>query len=124
MKSKLFLFVVLLLCVSATMAYAGTDGKDSLPFESGLTKVANSLSGPVAMSIAIVAFAAAGIMYMFNPDSTALIKGLIGLSIAVGILLGGAKMITLVTGKKVTANTIPVELIIKQEIIKQEKVNE
>ena len=74
------------------LAYAG----GTLPFESGLTKISNSLSGPVAISIAVIAFAAAGIMYVFNPDATALIKGLIGLCIALGVMFGGKVFVDLI----------------------------
>ena len=111
MNKKTILFLVLMITLSTSAAYAGTGG---LPFESGLQKVADSLSGPVAISIAVVAFAAAGIMYVFNPDATALIKGLIGLCIAVGVMFGGKVFVDLISENKSSANVITQEFIQKE----------
>lgn len=112
MKSKTILFLLLMLALTTSAAYAG--GTGGLPFESGLKKVADSLSGPVAISIAIVAFAAAGIMYIFNPDATALIKGLIGLCIAVGVMFGGKVFVDLMADSKGSGNVITQEFLHKE----------
>ncbi len=110
MKTKLTL-IILMLALTSTLAYAG----GALPFESGLSKISNSLSGPVAISIAIIAFAAAGIMYVFNPDATALIKGLIGLCIALGVMFGGKVFVDLIAKPSSSGNTISQEYILKQQ---------
>lgn len=115
MKTRLIL-VILMLLVTSSVAFAG----GTLPFESGLSKISNSLSGPVAISIAIIAFAAAGIMYVFNPDATALIKGLIGLCIALGVMFGGKVFVDLIAKPSSSGNAIPYEYIINQ----QSKINE
>lgn len=101
MKTKITL-IILMLVLTSTFAYAG----GALPFESGLSKISNSLSGPVAISIAVIAFAAAGIMYVFNPDATALIKGLIGLCIALGVMFGGKVFVDLIAKPSSSGNTI------------------
>lgn len=101
MKTKITLIIIMLL-VTSTLAHAG----GTLPFESGLTKISNSLSGPVAISIAVIAFAAAGIMYVFNPDATALIKGLIGLCIALGVMFGGKVFVDLIAKPSSSGNVI------------------
>ncbi len=109
MKTKLTL-IILMLFVTSSLAYAG----GTLPFESGLSKISNSLSGPVAISIAVIAFAAAGIMYVFNPDATALIKGLIGLCIALGVMFGGKVFVDLIAKPSSSGNIIPYSYIIEQ----------
>lgn len=110
MKTRLIL-IILMLLVTSSVALAG----GALPFESGLSKISNSLSGPVAISIAIIAFAAAGIMYVFNPDATALIKGLIGLCIALGVMFGGKVFVDLIAKPSSSGNVIPYEYIINQQ---------
>lgn len=108
MKTKITL-VFLILTLTCSLAYAG----GTLPFESGLSKISNSLSGPVAVSIAVIAFVAAGGMYVFNPDATALIKGLIGLCIALGVMFGGKVFVDLIAKPSSSGNTITKEYIIK-----------
>ncbi len=110
MKTKIALLLLMLL-VTSSLAYAG----GTLPFESGLTKISNSLSGPVAVSIAVIAFAAAGIMYVFNPDATALIKGLIGLCIALGVMFGGKVFVDLIAKPSSSGNVISQEYILKEQ---------
>lgn len=109
MKTKITL-IILMLILTSSFAYAG----GTLPFESGLSKISNSLSGPVAISIAVIAFVAAGIMYVFNPDATALIKGLIGLCIALGVMFGGKVFVDLIGGPSSSGNIIPYSYIIEQ----------
>lgn len=111
MKTKITL-VILMILVSSSLVYAG----GALPFESGLSKISNSLSGPVAISIAIIAFVAAGIMYVFNPDATALIKGLIGLCIALGVMFGGKVFVDLIAKPSSSGNIIPVSYVTKEQI--------
>ena len=109
MKTKITL-IILMLILTSSFAYAG----GTLPFESGLSKISNSLSGPVAISIAVIAFAAAGGMYVFNPDATALIKGLIGLCIALGVMFGGKAVVDLIAKPSSSGNIIPYSYIIEQ----------
>lgn len=108
MKTKLTL-IILLVILTSSLAYAG----GTLPFESGLTKISNSLSGPVAISIAVIAFVAAGILYAFNPDLTNLIKGLITLCIAIGVLFGGKAFIDIIAKPSSSGNVIIKEYIKK-----------
>lgn len=110
MKTKITL-IILMILVSSSLAYAG----GTLPFESGLSKISNSLSGPVAISIAVIAFAAAGIMYVFNPDATTLIKGLIGLCIALGVMFGGKVFVDLIAKPSSSGNLIPHSYLIQQQ---------
>ncbi len=71
---KIFLLVVCML-LAANLAYAGNN---ALPFESALSTISDSLSGPVAMAIGVAAFAVAGIAYLFAPDMNNIVKGLMG----------------------------------------------
>lgn len=88
---KTFLLILCML-LYANLAYAGNS---SLPFESALSTISDSLSGPVAMAIGVAAFAVAGIAYLFAPDMNNIVKGLMGVCIALGIVFGGKAMIDL-----------------------------
>ena len=84
MKKTFLLILCMLFC--ANIAYAGNN---ALPFESALSTISDSLSGRVA------AFAVAGIAYLFAPDMNNIVKGLMGVCIALGIVFGGKAMIDL-----------------------------
>ncbi len=102
---KTFLLTLIILLLGSVTAYAGT----ALPFESSLTTISNSLSGPVAMAVGVAAFAVAGIAYVFSPDMNGIVKGLIGLCVALGIVFGGKSLIDILYKPSSTGNTIVIE---------------
>lgn len=102
MKQKL-LFILMFVLLTATMAFANNT---SLPFESALDTIANSLSGPIAMAIGVAAFAVAGIAYVFAPDMNGIVKGLMGLCVALGIIFGGKGMIDILFKPSSSGNII------------------
>lgn len=99
---KTFLLTLIMMFFTS-YAYAGNT---ALPFESSLTTIANSLSGPVAMAIGIAAFAVAGFAYLFAPDMNNVVKGLIGVCIALGIVFGGKSLIDILFKPSSTGNLI------------------
>lgn len=99
---KTFLLTLIMMFFTS-YAYAGNT---ALPFESSLTTIANSLSGPVAMAIGIAAFAVAGIAYVFAPDMNSIVKGLIGVCVALGIIFGGKSLIDILFKPSSTGNLI------------------
>lgn len=101
---KTFLLTLMMMFFTS-FAYAGNT---ALPFESSLTTIANSLSGPVAMAIGIAAFAVAGIAYVFTPDMNGIVKGLIGLCVALGIIFGGKSLIDILFKPSSTGNLITI----------------
>lgn len=96
---------LLILCITTLTANAYA-GNNALPFESALSTISDSLSGPVAMAIGVAAFAVAGIAYLFAPDMNNIVKGLMGVCIALGIVFGGKAMIDLLFKPSSTGNTI------------------
>lgn len=86
---KTFLLILCMLFF-ANLAYAGNN---ALPFESALSTISDSLSGPVAMTIGILAFVVSGAAFIFNPDMNSMVKGLLGVVMALGIILGGKNLI-------------------------------
>lgn len=80
---KNMLLGLFLLVVMADFAFGG------LAFESGVESVRDSLSGPIATAIGVVAIVAGGLMWSFQGDggATTGLKGLIGLAFVIGIAL-------------------------------------
>lgn len=110
------IFLLLLFILSANQLYAGT----GLPFESTLTTVSNSISGPVALSIGVVALAVAAFTFAFNPELNGMLKGLIGISLALSIVFLGKAFIEKVFKPASTGNVIT----ITEKISSDEKLNE
>jgi type IV secretory pathway VirB2 component (pilin) len=65
MKHKLFFLFSSVLLVAAGTAHAATGGA-GLPWETPLTQLSNSVSGPVAYSISIVGIVGAGGILIFS----------------------------------------------------------
>lgn len=102
MKQRLF-FTLMFMLLTSGLAYANNT---SLPFESALETIANSLSGPVAMFIGIAAFAVAGFGFAFMPDMNNLVKVLMGLCVALGIIFGGKGLIDVLFEPSSSGNVI------------------
>lgn len=81
MKKNMFYGLALMLLI-ADFAFGG------LAFESGVESVRDSLSGPIATAIGVVAIVAGGLMWAFQGDGASTgLKGLIGLAFVIGIAL-------------------------------------
>ena len=75
---------------SALPAFAGTTSGTAMPWETPLQSVSDSLSGPVAKAIGIIAIVVTGIGFAFAEGGSALRKG-------VGIVFGLAIAFTATT---------------------------
>ena len=90
-----------LLAVSAAAlvvdpALASSGG--GLPWETPLNKVKDSLSGPVALAIGVIAFFAGGAMLVFGGEMTDFARRAALIVLACGFLLGGSNMLTTLYG--------------------------
>lgn len=75
--------VLLVMLVGASFAVAGGFG-----FETGVEAVRESLSGPVATSVGVIAIVGAALMAAFNADNmSGSMKLFVGLAFVVGIAL-------------------------------------
>jgi type IV secretory pathway VirB2 component (pilin) len=89
----LFMFLFL----GSGAAFAGGGG-GALPWEGPLTLVANSLTGPVALSISLVALAATGGILVFGGELNAFARQLCVLVLAISFLVAGAGIMTTLFG--------------------------
>lgn len=69
-----------------------------MPWESGLTKIKNSLTGPVAGIIAVIALAAAGWQLVWGGEMSDFSRKLLMAIMAIALLVGGASLIELLFG--------------------------
>lgn len=92
--------VLAVVCLFSAVAAAGSStGGGSMPWEGPLQTIANSLKGPVAYSIGIIAFAVAGASMAFSGgDMNQSGRTLVGVCFAVAIVIGGAKILDTIQG--------------------------
>jgi type IV secretory pathway VirB2 component (pilin) len=74
------------------VAYAGSSG--GLPWESPLDKLVKSLSGPVALGIAIIAMVAAGGALVFGGELSEFTRKALLLVLAIAFLVLGSQFMT------------------------------
>jgi type IV secretion system protein VirB2 len=89
--------VFLLFVMGSSAAFAGGGG-GALPWEGPLTLVATSLTGPVALSISLVALAATGGILVFGGELNAFARQLCVLVLAISFLVAGAGIMTTLFG--------------------------
>jgi type IV secretion system protein VirB2 len=70
-------------------ASAGGAG-NALPWEAPLTVVQNSLTGPVALAVSVIAMAATGAALVFGGEMSDFTRRLIMVVMAISFLVGGA----------------------------------
>ncbi|WP_312408359.1 TrbC/VirB2 family protein [Rhizobium sp.] len=77
-------------------AFAGGGG--GLPWEGPLEQIQESITGPVAMAIALIAVAVAGGMLIFGGEINDFARRLAYVVLVCGILIGGAQIVALFGG--------------------------
>lgn len=90
------LLVFLMLLANDTFAATGGSG---MPWEGWITKLKNSLTGPVAFGVAVIAMVGAGCTLIFGGEISGLFKTMLYLVMALGLVISGQAIITSITGK-------------------------
>lgn len=93
-KSNLILFLLTLTLASAAFGSTMT----GLPWESPLQTIGNSLTGPVAGIISLIAIAICGITAAIGHDLSGFVKTLLGIVMIVSVVLGAASLIRILFG--------------------------
>ncbi|HCD9498728.1 conjugal transfer protein TrbC [Legionella pneumophila] len=97
-KILLMGLVILLLLVVTHPALASTTG-GGLPFDSWLTKIQKSITGPFAFSAAIIGLVAAGATLIFGGDMNGFMRTLIFFVLVLSFLVAAQNTMTAITGK-------------------------
>ncbi|MDR1020486.1 MAG: TrbC/VirB2 family protein [Synergistaceae bacterium] len=86
------MFIASLLCLSfADAAFAVTG--DSLPWSTGLTVLMNSLTGPVAGILSLIAIVGAGAALLFGGNIQGFMRTSVYLVLVIGLVVGAAGLL-------------------------------
>ncbi len=103
MNQNLFrLFVLLvttIVCIEPSFA-------SSLPWESGLSKIQSSLTGPVAQAISIIGIVAAGGMLIFGGEVSQFMKSIIYLVLVICLIVGANSIFSAVGGSTTSTGAL------------------
>lgn len=90
--------LLVFLCLLSNDTFAATGGA-GLPWEGWITKLKNSLTGPVAFGVAVVAMVGSGCVLIFGGEISGLFKSMLYLVMAMGMVVSGQNIVTVITGK-------------------------
>jgi|TARA_Y100000588_G_C14188742_1_gene897013 type IV secretion system protein VirB2 len=97
-KILLMGLIVLFLLFMTHPALASTTG-GGLPFDSWLTKIQKSITGPFAFSAAIIGLVAAGATLIFGGDMNGFMRTLVFFVLVLSFLVAAQNTMTAITGK-------------------------
>ena len=86
----------MLLLAQDAHAAAGTGG--GLPYEDWLTKIRQSITGPVAFAVSVIAIVAAGAMLIFGGDMNGFMKTLVFIVLVLAFVIAAQNMLSAITG--------------------------
>ena len=92
-----FLVLALLMVSHPAMASEGTGG--SLPYESWLTNLRNSVTGPVAFALSIIGIVVAGGILIFGGELNGFFRTLIFIVLVMALLVGAQNMMSTFFGR-------------------------
>ena len=90
---RYLIFFVVLMLLGSQIALAASMG-GGLPWESPLSSIKDSLTGPVAGAISLVAIVVAGAVLIFGGDFSAFVRALINVVLVISILVGASSLLT------------------------------
>jgi len=94
MKKTNFLLLLLIMAVLPTIASAS-----GMPWDAGLNKIVDSIKGPVAGAISLLAIIAAGAGLIFQGDNMGnFIKSILFIVIVAAVIVGASSLLALVGG--------------------------
>lgn len=93
LNASLIAFAAILLLVP-DLALASVGSGGGLPYESWLVNLRNSVTGPVAFTLAIVGIVVAGGILIQGGELNAFFRSLIFIVLVMGLLVGGQNLMT------------------------------
>lgn len=99
------LLAVMILAISSD-AHAGTATGGSLPYETWLTSLRNSVTGPVAFALSIIGIVIAGGVLIFGGDLNGFFRSLIFIVLVMAFLVGAQNMMTTFFGNAAVIGSI------------------
>ena len=108
MNKKTLLLILLLALTVAPSAFATTGGGGGLPWETPLQTFRDSITGPVALSIAVLAIAVAGAMLIFGGEINNFARMCCYIILVAGLLVSANNIMTTLYG---AGAVVPVGLL-------------
>ena len=87
-----------LLLLMATQAHAASGAGGGLPYEDWLTRIRQSITGPVAFGISVIAIVAAGAMLIFGGDMNGFMKTLVFIVLVLAFVIAAQNTLSAITG--------------------------
>lgn len=87
-------FMVAMVVLMGHGAYAGTTTGGALPYETWLTSLRNSVTGPVAFTLSVIGIVVAGGVLIFGGDLNGFFRTLIFIVLVMALLVGAQNMMT------------------------------
>jgi type IV secretion system protein VirB2 len=98
--------IALSLLIVSSDAHAGTTVGGSLPYESWLTSLRNSVTGPVAFTLSLVGIVVAGGVLIFGGDLNGFFRTLVFIVLVMALLVGAQNMMTTFFGAAAEVSSI------------------
>jgi type IV secretion system protein VirB2 len=101
-------FALLMLLASHAHAASGAGG--GLPYEDWLTRIRQSITGPVAFGISVIAIVAAGAMLIFGGDMNGFMKTLVFIVLVLAFVIAAQNTLSAITGTGAVIASLPTPL--------------
>lgn len=96
LKNRAWLVMVAsMLLPGVAMASGATD----MPYEAGMDKLVESITGPVAFTISVIGVVAAGAMLIFGGDMNGFMRSMVFLVLVIGLIISATKVLSTFFGK-------------------------
>lgn len=106
---------ILLLLLFITHPIHAASAGGGLPFDSWLTKVQKSVTGPFAFTAAIIGLVAAGATLIFGGDMNGFMRTLVFFVLVLSFLVAAQNTMSAITGKGAEiSKPIPAQAVVRQ----------
>ena len=102
-----FFLLVVFLLLSSDLTFASEGGGGNLPYETWLTNLRNSVTGPVAFALAIIGVVVAGGVLIFGGDLNGFFRTLIFIVLVMALIIGAQNILSTFFGRGAEIAAIP-----------------
>lgn len=92
-QNSLKIVTLLAVAIVALIPDVALSATSTMPYDSALTNLKNSLTGPVAQAIAVIGIVASGATLIFGGEISGFLKSVIYLILVCSLLIAGTKFI-------------------------------
>ena len=110
----LSLLILLGLCI-APLAMASSSNGGNLPYETWLTNLRNSMTGPVAFTLSLLGIIVAGGVLIFGGELNAFVRTLVFVVLVMGFLVGAQNMMSTFFGQGALIGSVK-ELLVQIKV--------